>query len=78
MDVINTMPVVTGYSFSGEFNTGPWVGRMMPQSMYALLTYCRDRSIRADAWHKWISRSSFLHSGFYNNSVVIEEIRYHT
>lgn len=48
---------------------------MEPKTIYALLKYCSNRHLRIDAWNRWISKASFEHD-FYNNSVVVEEIRH--
>jgi Zn-dependent oligopeptidase len=48
---------------------------MDPQSVYTALKYCGDRSVRAQAWHSWVSRAGFDH-GDQNNSINIEEIRH--
>ncbi|KAI1732957.1 peptidase family m3 domain-containing protein [Ditylenchus destructor] len=54
---------------------GPWKAYMDPSNIYAVMKYCDDRNIRATAWDRWISKASFEHE-YYNNSVIIEEIRH--
>uniref|UniRef100_A0A915DAX4 RRM domain-containing protein n=1 Tax=Ditylenchus dipsaci TaxID=166011 RepID=A0A915DAX4_9BILA len=56
------------YFFRNDPETGPWRGLMEPHSMYTLLKYCGDRSIRRTAWENWVSRVSFK----------TEEIRHHS
>lgn len=63
------------YIFSNPADEGPWRALMKPDSIDALLRYCGDRQLRSMAWDRWISKASFEHD-FYNNSVVIEEIRH--
>jgi len=48
---------------------------MEPKSVYELIKYCGDRSLREQTWDRWVSKASFEHD-FLNNSVVIEEIRH--
>lgn len=48
---------------------------MEPKSVYTLLKYCSDRSIREKVWNHWTSKASFKNE-FYNNSVILEEIRH--
>ncbi|KAH7725459.1 Peptidase M3A/M3B [Aphelenchoides avenae] len=52
-----------------------WRATMRASSIYNVLTYCSDRSVRAAAWDRFISRASFEHD-WHNNSINIEEIRH--
>lgn len=58
-----------------DYENGPWVARLCPSSIMPFIKYCEDRTLRAEAWEKWVSRASFEHD-FYNNSLNIEEIRH--
>ncbi|KAI6211878.1 Peptidase-M3 domain-containing protein [Aphelenchoides besseyi] len=62
-------------STTDDSENGPWRGKMEPESIYTLLRYCGDRSVRQTAWQSWISRAAFDHQ-HYNNSVNIEELRH--
>uniref|UniRef100_A0AC35UGN9 Peptidase_M3 domain-containing protein n=1 Tax=Rhabditophanes sp. KR3021 TaxID=114890 RepID=A0AC35UGN9_9BILA len=58
-----------------NFKEGPWAARLCPSSVMPFMSYCSDRTLRAQAWEKWTSRASFEHD-FYNNSINIEELRH--
>jgi Zn-dependent oligopeptidase len=60
-----------------SFEEGPWRAKMEPKSIYTLLKYCGERSVRAQAWHSWVSRAGFDHNDL-NNSINIEEIRHNS